>query len=86
MEQELDDFIEWLRVLRLPEKDFRRHVRPYFDDTSQMEVYIESRMPQTDMRSVDPEPTKRTIPTMPAPVIQELPPRSGHYKGKRRRR
>lgn len=47
MEEELDDFIEWLRVLKLPEEDFRRHIRGYFDDTAEMEQYISTRKPQS---------------------------------------
>lgn len=46
-ETELEDFIEWLRVLNLPDEDFRRHIRGYFDDTMAMERYIERTTPRS---------------------------------------
>lgn len=83
MEQELDDFIEWLRVLKLPEADFRKHIRPYFSDTVEMNQYIERRAPQQEARYS--QDSGYRTPTMPAPVI-ETPKTTGHYKGKRRKR
>jgi hypothetical protein len=91
MNDNLDDFIEWLRVLKLPEEDFRRHIRGYFDDTGQMERYIASRQPQairyahlTDSEIV----AMSAVPTKPAPVLFDDPEHEhkGRYKGKRRKR
>ncbi len=97
MEEELDDFIEWLRVLKLPEEDFRRHIRGYFDDTAAMEQYIVTRQPQAIRYAHLDDPSTvamSAIPTKPAPVMDyvtqdDIPVVSGHkgrYKGKRRKR
>lgn len=89
MDTELDDFIEWLRVLQLPEEDFKRHVRPYFDNTTAMEKYIEDRKPQAGWSEYSPdEYFHRDVPTMPyhdQETVSE-PRKSGRYKGKRRKR
>lgn len=92
MDEELDDFIEWLRVLQLPEEDFRRHIRGYFDNTSEMNQYIEERKPQAVRYAhlQDPETIALTaIPTKPYAVQEAVTPEPknhGHYKGKRRKR
>ena len=94
MDEELDDFIEWLRVLQLPEEDFRRHIRGYFDDTAEMEQYIATRQPQAVRYAHlrDPETISMSaVPTKPYQVQEtvaepETAKKSGHYKGKRRKR
>lgn len=91
MEEELDDFIEWLRVLQLPEEDFRRHIRGYFDDTAAMDQYIEERRPQYIRYAHLQDPSTiamSSVPTMPAPVQDTVtePKKAGHYKGKRRKK
>ncbi len=80
--------IEWLRILGLPENEFRKAIRPYFNDTEAMNVYIEER--SDDFGYMNSEYTGDTeqqmdkhVPTMPF-FIQELD--DGHYKGKRRKR
>lgn len=87
MEQELDDFIEWLRVLQLPEEDFKAHVRPYFDNTTAMEAYIEERKPQEGWVYVPDVTPSHEIPTQPYAEQETVsPPSHGRYKGKRRKR
>ena len=92
MEDDLDDFIEWLRVLGLPEADFRKHIRGYFDDTTEMEEYIEARrddihyMSDTYVGESVPYMVTR-VPTEPHVTIEDtVPIKTGHYKGKRRKR
>jgi hypothetical protein len=93
MDEELDNFIEWLRVLKLPEEDFRRHIRGYFDDTDAMNIYIERRAPQEAVRyaySTGDEQVSLGVPTRPSQALsddtQDIPLKTGHYKGKRRKR
>lgn len=66
MDDNLDDFIEWLRVLQLPEEDFKRHIRGYFDDTAEMVRYIEEREPQATIRYAHQIETVN-LPTQPWP-------------------
>lgn len=88
MEQDLEDMLDWLAVLALPEEEFRRAIRPYFNDTGAMNMYIQQRAPQEVVRyaqSIKDEPTHYNTPTMPAPVLEDESP-GHHYKGRRRKR
>jgi hypothetical protein len=76
MEPTEEEMIEWLRVLALPEDEFRRAIRPYFADTGQMNMYIEERRPQ-ELLQADPVPTRPFL-------IEEL--ESGRYKGRHGKR
>lgn len=94
MDTELDDFIEWLRVLQLPEEDFKRHIRGYFDDTAEMNRYIETRAPQQSVRYAyddqdRPQVTDvstRPWPAQPPEPTEAIPVKAGRYKGRRRKR
>ncbi len=78
--------IEWLRVLGLPEEEFRKAIRPYFADTGQMNMYIEERRPLEVVRyerAIQDVPSNFSTPTKPF-FIEEL--QSGHYKGRHGKR
>jgi hypothetical protein len=88
MEPTEEEMIEWLRVLGLPEDEFRKAIRPYFNDTEAMNVYIEERAPDFDYMNSEytgdsTQQLEKRVPTMPM-FLQDL--ESGHYKGKRRKR
>lgn len=42
-DRELEEALEYFRLLGLPEEEFRKAIRSYFDNTGEMDAYIEGK-------------------------------------------